>query len=78
MTNFLSKPQERKGRGLIWHLKWLLASYAASFGLFLIVLIASLPFYGYAFANWWFLPAGSVTQWVVAALVSPFVYGRLR
>ncbi|RAP58135.1 hypothetical protein BTJ49_03885 [Oleiagrimonas sp. MCCC 1A03011] len=71
----MKEPLRRSGS---WYLKWLLASYAASYALFLFMVVTSLPFCGYRFSNWWFTPIGGNVQLGVAMLVSPFVYKRLR
>ena len=78
MSNLADNTPQKPKRGWLWHLKWLFACYAASFGLFLLVFVLSLPLSGTAFAEWWFKPIGSLAMLVAAVAVSPVIYRRLR
>jgi len=78
MNNRANLPDVAPRRGPLWYFKWLLACYAAAFALFLLALVASIPFSSVAFADWWFKPAGSLTMLATAIAVSPFIYKRLR
>ena len=62
----------------MWYVKFVFACYAASFGLSILAVVASLPFTGFALAQWWFTPAGGLAMFAVAVVVSPIIYRRLR
>jgi len=78
MRNLAGKSQDSTKRGLLWHVKWIFACYAAAFGLFLFAFTVSFPFVGVAFADWWLKPTGSLAMLVVAVAASPIIYKRLR
>ena len=78
MNNFADETKGEAKRGLLWHLKWLLACYAAALGLSLLAIVVSLPFSGFALVGWWFKPAGSLTMLLLAVVVSPLIYRRLK
>lgn len=78
MSNLANEPQNNPQRGTRWHLKWLFACYAASFALFMLIAIASLPFVGFQFFELFFEPIGRIAQLVLAIALAPFIYRRLR
>jgi len=78
MKSVAAASETRTRRGLGWHLKWLFASYAASFGLFLLVFLVSIPFVGGEFSSWWLGATGSYAMLAVALAISPIVCRWLR
>jgi hypothetical protein len=78
MSDIADVPKHGSKRGLLWHLKWLFACSAASFGLSLLAILVSLPFAGFALVEWWFKPQGSLVMFLLAVAVSPLIYRRLR
>ena len=78
MDDLADKSKAAPTRDFRWHLKWLLACYAASFALFMLIVVVSLPFAGFAFVEFWFGPLGGAAMLATAVVVSPFVYRRLR
>lgn len=64
-------------RTLVWHAKWILACYAAAFGIFLLLTVTSLPFGGGAFADWWMSTQGNLAMLATGAALAPFLYRRL-
>jgi hypothetical protein len=78
-VNYSKKvPEIRFKRRPIWYLKWIFACYAASFGLFMLIFLITIPFIGIAFADWWFKPSGSLAMLAASIAISPFIYRRLQ
>ena len=70
-------------RGVLWHLKWLFASFAVGFAALLLFSVVSLPFVGFRTFRAWTNEIGGVRLGGVgillgAMIAAPFVYRRLR
>jgi hypothetical protein len=74
----IDRSEAPRTRGALWYLKWLFASYAAAFALFMLGVVLSLPFAGFEFAEFWFGPYGGAAQVATALVLSPFIYRRLK
>ncbi len=79
MSDATGKRESVQKRNAWWYVKWVFACNVASFILFVIAMVISLPIADDAFIVWWFeSPWGSVASLAVAVAVSPFIYRRLR
>ena len=63
-------------RNALWHFKWLFASYATAIAIFLLALVASLPFLGTQVADVVFEHRSIL--FIVMVVVSPVVFKFLR
>ncbi len=60
----------------LWYAKWVFASFAAAFCIFLLAFIASLPFIGTRLADIYL--ENRFLLFVVMVVVSPFVFRHLK
>ena len=78
MRNPSNLPQQITKRGLLWHVKWLFACYAAALVLSFLAALVSIPFMGYVFLEWLFEPSGSIALLTTAVVMSPLIYRHLK
>jgi hypothetical protein len=75
MPSDATSPKERDAR---WYLKWLIASYACSFGASLLLGIAALPFLGYKIFDLFFSAGGGILMFVLMVVAATVIYPRLK
>lgn len=78
MSNSNAEAPSPAKRDASWYIKWVFASYAAAFGLFLLVALACLPFFGSSPLTLLVSPVGGFVVLVTAAVLSPLVYRYLK
>ncbi|MEP1259067.1 hypothetical protein [Algoriphagus sp.] len=69
----MSKP----GKDMAWFGKWVFATFAVSFGIYLLLGICLLPIYGHSVIDSMTGPSGSLYLLGIALLVSPVTLKKL-
>jgi hypothetical protein len=75
MQGDATSPKERDAK---WYVKWLIASYACSFGASLLLGIAALPFVGYKVFDLFFSAGGGFLMFVLMVVSAAVIYPRLK
>jgi len=70
--------KQKQPKTLIWFVKFIIASCAISFGLFLLVGIVALPFVGSEFLDWQMTEDGGSMMSIFTVLIAPLVYFKLK
>ena len=65
-------------KDMAWFGKWVFVTFAASFGIYLLLGICLLPLYGYSFINSMAGANGNLYLLGIALLISPVTFKRLK
>lgn len=65
-------------KGIAWYLKWIFASYAAAFGLYLLASILLLPLVGYELLLSMTSPKGPIYLLGLMVVTGPLIFKRLK
>jgi glycopeptide antibiotics resistance protein len=63
---------------MAWFGKWIFVTFAASFGIYLLLGICLLPLYGYSVINGMTGPSGNLYLIGIALLISPVTFKKLK
>ena len=65
-------------RNVAWWGKWLFATYAAAFGLYLVIGLLTLPVIGNSVLDSMFSERAPIYFSILMAVAGPFIYKRLK
>jgi hypothetical protein len=68
----------KSDKGISWYFKWAFASYAAAFGLYLLISIVLLPLVGYEFLLSIAGPNGPIYMLALMMITGPIIFKRLK